>query len=444
MKKLFLTLFVLLAAVSGYVSGAAGCRIMSANNDANGTAAFKVSYDVWGKQTVTNNTFKFHRGFTGHEHLPEFALINMNGRMYDPILGRFLSPDPSYVQAPEFSQNFNRYSYCVNNPLLYTDPSGEIIFTVLSAIFCPELLPLAIKTDMGWMGGGYNSKANGGSFWEGALVGGMMGAMNGALSMALPIKKIPFGNSGLNLIIAPQFAVGTDGLGFGVNFTFGYDFSKKFSAGLNFGGTYYFSAAGTEASGLEGRVGYGAGYKSEKFQAGIGSTYFFSGETSQQTGQIYAGGGNWRVTYENDTWAPVPGLWSGGGSESDKFRTAALRFDLTGGRFKGVNAGLSIFTGQASEGMKDGAFTGASANKYRMGAIYVGYNAGYDSRYDSGYDNSKYKSINMRIGYNSEKNIRGPVQNSFHNLFDYPHFEVLNMRDRLYFGAYSLNPYTLW
>jgi len=66
----------------------------------------------------------FDRGFTGHEHLPQFGLINMNGRVYDPFLARFLSPDP-YVQAPDYSQNFNRYSYCVNNPLKYTDPSGN-------------------------------------------------------------------------------------------------------------------------------------------------------------------------------------------------------------------------------------------------------------------------------------------------------------------------------
>lgn len=57
--------------------------------------------------------------------LPEFGLINMNGRMYDPLLGRFLSPD-NYVQLPDLSQSFNRYSYCLNNPLKYTDPSGEV------------------------------------------------------------------------------------------------------------------------------------------------------------------------------------------------------------------------------------------------------------------------------------------------------------------------------
>jgi len=48
----------------------------------------------------------------------------MNARLYDPALGRFLSPDP-YIQMPDFTQNYNRYSYGLNNPLVFTDPSGE-------------------------------------------------------------------------------------------------------------------------------------------------------------------------------------------------------------------------------------------------------------------------------------------------------------------------------
>ena len=67
------------------------------------------------------------RGFTGHEHYADLKIINMNGRLYDPVIARFFSPD-NFVQAPEFTQSYNRYSYCLNNPLQYTDPSGEEIF----------------------------------------------------------------------------------------------------------------------------------------------------------------------------------------------------------------------------------------------------------------------------------------------------------------------------
>ena len=97
------------------------------NGEANITFVSTIS---WGNSrdpytwTGTNaNRCMFDRGFTGHEHLFSFGLINMNGRMYDPVMSSFLSVD-NYVQSPENSQNFNRYSYCLNNPLKYTDPSG--------------------------------------------------------------------------------------------------------------------------------------------------------------------------------------------------------------------------------------------------------------------------------------------------------------------------------
>ena len=89
-----------------------------------GNTKFSAAYDAWGNQTVSTNAIGLTRGYTGHEHWPQFGLIDMNGRFYDPLLGRFLSPDP-YVQAPDNPQNYNRYSYCLNNPLKYTDPDGE-------------------------------------------------------------------------------------------------------------------------------------------------------------------------------------------------------------------------------------------------------------------------------------------------------------------------------
>jgi RHS repeat-associated protein len=61
--------------------------------------------------------------FTGHEQLDHLDLVHMNGRVYQPLLGRFISADP-FVQDPFNSQSLNRYSYVFNNPLTFTDPSG--------------------------------------------------------------------------------------------------------------------------------------------------------------------------------------------------------------------------------------------------------------------------------------------------------------------------------
>ncbi len=98
-------------------------------------------FDAWGNilkiQTGDGTTlpiFKFFdRGYTGHEHLQGVGLINMNARLYDPKVHRFLQPD-TYIQDPYNTQNYNRYSYCVNNPLKYTDITGNV-FGIDDAIF---------------------------------------------------------------------------------------------------------------------------------------------------------------------------------------------------------------------------------------------------------------------------------------------------------------------
>ena len=111
--------------------------------NADGTLKQELSYDAWGRlrnpetqvayAPGTEPALFLGRGYTGHEHLPQFGLINMNARLYDPVLGRFLSPDP-YVQMPDFTQNFNRYSYCLNNPLCYVDKDGESFLLILAAV----------------------------------------------------------------------------------------------------------------------------------------------------------------------------------------------------------------------------------------------------------------------------------------------------------------------
>lgn len=77
-----------------------------------------------GQTLIANYNMLLDRGYTGHEHLWGIGIINMNGRLYDPKLHRFLMPDNN-LQDPTNSQNFNRYGYVLNNPVNMNDPSGE-------------------------------------------------------------------------------------------------------------------------------------------------------------------------------------------------------------------------------------------------------------------------------------------------------------------------------
>jgi RHS repeat-associated protein len=93
-------------------------------------SAEKRSYDAfgarrnpsWGAAPIAFAS-KTTRGFTGHEDDEELGLVNMKGRLYDPKIGRFLTGDPS-VSHPGYGQSWNPYSYVLNNPLAYVDPSG--------------------------------------------------------------------------------------------------------------------------------------------------------------------------------------------------------------------------------------------------------------------------------------------------------------------------------
>lgn len=109
--------------------------------DADGDFKEKRYFDAWGNtvklEDGNGNALSsfdiLDRGYTGREHLVSVGIINMNGRLYDPLLHRFLSPD-NFVQDSYNTQNFNRYGYVLNNPLKYKDPSGEFIFTTAQIV----------------------------------------------------------------------------------------------------------------------------------------------------------------------------------------------------------------------------------------------------------------------------------------------------------------------
>ena len=99
--------------------------------DENGNVVERDFYDAWGKRrnadgsddTTCSLTSQTTHGFTNQEEIDAMCLVNLNARVYDPLLGRFMSPDPTVEQQFNL-QDLNRYSYVGNNPLSFTDPSG--------------------------------------------------------------------------------------------------------------------------------------------------------------------------------------------------------------------------------------------------------------------------------------------------------------------------------
>ena len=137
---------------------------------------FEAEYDAWGKQTVIKNEIGFNHGYTGHEMLFRSDLIHMDGRVYDPTIGRFLSPD-NYVQLPENSQSFNRYSYCINNPLKYTDPSGESFLAALAINVGVSMFCAVAEGQNIWKAAAFGALGSGMSYGIGGLFGHAAGLL---------------------------------------------------------------------------------------------------------------------------------------------------------------------------------------------------------------------------------------------------------------------------
>ena len=120
---------------------------VSVLTDALGTIVQELSYGPWGQRRhaatwgdltalarMSFDTSVTTRGYTGHEMVDAVGIIHMNGRIYDPKLGRFMQADP-VIQFPHFSQSHNRYSYVLNNPLNATDPTGYFIGKLFKKVF---------------------------------------------------------------------------------------------------------------------------------------------------------------------------------------------------------------------------------------------------------------------------------------------------------------------
>ena len=112
------------------------------------------------KNVINNSSLLLDRGYTSHEHFAEVGIIHMNGRLYDPLLRRFLNADEN-IQDPTNTQNYNKYGYVMNNPLMYNDPSGEFLFApfialISKAVFSAILSSAILYTATGLIKGDWN------------------------------------------------------------------------------------------------------------------------------------------------------------------------------------------------------------------------------------------------------------------------------------------------
>jgi RHS repeat-associated protein len=148
-----------------------------------------MSFSAWGERRLPANWNEITiptlrqqmddyttRGFTGHEMVDAFGIINMGGRLYDAALGRMLQADP-FVQDPTNTQSFNRYSYVFNNPLSYTDPSGYFSLRQIWGIAVGISLSIVLGPAVGWAWAAFIS-----GFVSGAII---TGSLKGALVSGL-------------------------------------------------------------------------------------------------------------------------------------------------------------------------------------------------------------------------------------------------------------------
>jgi RHS repeat-associated protein len=151
--------------------------------DRDGDVVQQYGYRPFGNENYHANTqaFSVSNRYTGQTLDEETGLYYYGARYYDPELARFIQAD-SLVPNREFSQAYNRYAYCYNNPLKFTDPTGQFVFAVawfiIQNYLTTQLTLQAIIVKMAV--GAAVSVAMGGSPLQGAL-SGLIGAVGNAI-----------------------------------------------------------------------------------------------------------------------------------------------------------------------------------------------------------------------------------------------------------------------
>ncbi|KAA0992689.1 polymorphic toxin type 23 domain-containing protein [Dyadobacter aurulentus] len=402
---------------------------------ANGTVLLDQNFDAWGRLRHPANwdyvnvpapTSYLYRGFTGHEHLTNFNLINMNGRMYDPVVGRVLSVD-NYVQDGYSTQGYNRYSYVNNNPLKYTDPSGEIFkMAYFSMAFTADFASNLLNGVSHPGKVAYRNASNATNAMSNSLQFQVYN--NGTSSVSVGVDPLGLGVSAS--VYQTQGNV-TTGVNVGVNIsgTFSVNGSTSISAGnWNFsvggGGGNNHSAYGGSIS----YKGYGAGYYQTRYGGATGPDGM---SNSQVVGGASLSLGKVSIRIENDFFAF---------NHQDRWRSNALEIGI--GDFV---VGTRLYNNDpkgGKQGIKNLPDLMGNFNKHDNQAWENGQT--YNAPFWVGY---RFGNTVERIGY-SHPIFQDRTQNFIHLRFPpgYQHFYT--RYDQFNYGIFMqsgyYNPYSLW
>ena len=278
--------------------------------DATGNKVEDIAYYPFGGTRQDSGTNVSNYKYTGQELDSETGLYNYNARLYDPELGRFMSPD-SIIQNPGDSQSLNRYTYARNSPMVYIDPTGhwfgwdDLVAAVVGAVV-----------------GGVSAAIQGGDILQGAAIGAVAGWVGYNTFGAAASEVSHWGIAGgmgapsAGMTSAGQFA------GYVVGGAAGGATSGGMSAGFNGGnvaqgillGAGYGAAIGAAVGGLDCMASY---MRADMIEQSKINPQNASGESAGFNGDEFKlGGGRWveELDSKKQPISPLGGRQGGGGS----------------------------------------------------------------------------------------------------------------------------------
>ncbi len=208
-------------------------------SDQQGNITNKYAYDAWGRprnaETWSYKTAQlpiFQRGYTGHEHLAVFGLINMNYRLYDPVNARFISSD-NLIPNITNTQSYNVYSYVLNNPLKYIDPDGHEPITIATILIGAAISGLFYTANVALFQPGGFDNWSWSEFGKSVAIGGVSGAVGGWAVGAAGFGTVGFVNGAMSGLIGGS--VGGFVNGALTSWTSGGSLAEGFANGLKGG-----------------------------------------------------------------------------------------------------------------------------------------------------------------------------------------------------------------